>query len=1451
MKRALLFILIFLPMLANADAVEISGIYYNLDSEAKTAEVTSNPNIYMGDITIPESVEYEGITYGVTSIGAYAFAGCTKLASVTIPNTVATISVSAFRQCSSLISIVIPDGVTFIGGHTFHTCTSLTSVTIGSGVTSIGRLAFAYCKSLTSITIPNSVTTIDYSAFQSCTSLTSVTIGSGVTSIGTGVFRGCDAITSVTSLIENPFAIDGKDKDYPTFSLGTYDNASLYVPKGTVDKYNETEGWKDFANIKEIEEETLEIDNLFYTLNYPKKVAAVTSSRTKYAGEIVIPESVVYNDVTYKVTAIDQLAFDSCEELTSVTLPNTITTIGFSAFSGCSHLTSINIPEGTTDIGDGAFNGCQSLTSITIPNSVVKLGEAVFENCINLESVKMSENVTSIDAEAFAGCTNLASIEIPNGVKEIGNWAFRSCESLTSVTIPETVETIGEYAFNGCNGLTSIIIPDKVAYMGQEAFSECENLHALSIGKGLCTIPERAFTNCEKLESVVFSEGLTTIGIEAFWNCKSITTIELPNSLTTINRRAFQDCANIKTLSIPSGLTTIETDAFCWCPLESITVDKENPVFDSRGDCNAIIRTANDELFLGCKNTVIPDDVKHIGVGAFFNIEDLTSISIPQSVTTIEAQAFDGCKGLTSITIPDNVTYIGIRAFAECIGLTSVVIPNQVRNIDAYAFNGCPLTSITLGSGVKNIGRLAFYSPTEQLTDVYCYAKTVPTARNSFDMSLSQTTLHVPAVSLYAYQTIEPWKNFKEFVALPGSDMGGNCDYIPFVEKYKQWNVVISYDSPYYGGSLSTFSMEDEVERDGKSYTHASRYLHAECEVQETGLFREENRRVYKYDEKTGRDIMLYDFSLKEGDTFTYEFGVDQPVNCKVLKQGLLEDGPQIASSCTLTPDGTLDIKYRWLNTWTIGRENESGEYEEFATWVEGIGALENVFGLISNSIRKFSYDLAYVKRIDYEIGYRQNEYLPFSFNRILMHGCDLPTSESNEEYDDRLHHLTYELEGDRLHIYGDVYIQCGPNNYAYFYERPTDDPSVHMIEFQPWEVYPVADCMDHHATDFYVPGFDPDLNYIVIDNRGEEHAVINKMAYRPMIEEGKVWKTGSTTGIRDGIVKMVEYYYFEGDTIIEGKTCKQMMCQRYVSPDSPEYNFWAQKPSLSKVGAWYEEDKKVYYYDEGKQSMKMMYDFSLAANDTLQFLTDGSSPFIIGPKQTGGLEGFKGVYRDIMMCSDEGQNIHSTFWLEGVGGIDGPRTNAYNPILADPVPQFLMSCAVGDEVIYLNDEYEDEATPEGAKKGRFDFTHTIKTKPQAPARRGAEGPSLYGEYNERQLNINLDPLNEAYQVSITDESGKVVYEKAINAAGIVALNIDISNYAEGRYVVVVENSNESFTGEFEVQTTGIKVLDNLTISQSDDFYDLQGRKLSNSKWSNGQIRKGIYIKDGRKFVVK
>ena len=344
------------------------------------------------------------------------------------------------------------------------------------------------------------------------------------------------------------------------------------------------------------------------------------------------------------------------------------------------------------------------------------------------------------------------------------------------------------------------------------------------------------------------------------------------------------------------------------------------------------------------------------------------------------------------------------------------------------------------------------------------------------------------------------------------------------------------------------------------------------------------------------------------------------------------------------------------------------------------------------------------------------------------------------------------------------------------------------------------------------------------------------KIAYRPFIEDGKVWKVGDITS--GNPAQCVEYYYFEGDTIIDGKTCKQMMCHRYVNPD-----FISQDTSLRYVGAWYEENRKVYAYDTTNNQFKLMYDFSLEDNGS--FETNGLS-YVIGSKQTGGIKGFKGVHRDVRLWAD-GESIYSIPWLEGVGGTDRPTTNVY-PGYVDPA-WFLMSCTVGDEVIYFNDEYEDGATPEvtGSRKNRFDFSHTVKTKPKSRTTRGAE-PSLYGEYNDQQLGINLNPLYDAYLVSITDETGKTVYEKNINAGAIVGLNIDISAYPEGRYTVTVENNNESFTGQFDAQTVGLSDavrLNNNVEMINDNIFDLQGRQLQ------GKPQRGLYIQNGKKVMVK
>ena len=671
-------------------------------------------------------------------------------------------------------------------------------------------------------------------------------------------------------------------------------------------------------------------------------------------------------------------------------------------------------------------------------------------------------------------------------------------------------------------------------------------------------------------------------------------------------------------------------------------------------------------------------------------------------------------------------------------------------------------------------------------------------------------------------------------------------DYIPFVELGKQWHVVSNPTNPYVPCSFERYEMYEEVERDGKTYVHLGRTgFVVDTLYQEEGLFREENRRVYKYE--GGKEVMLYDFSLKEGDTFTYEYGVlGEPMNCKVLKQGWLEDGPQIQMLDSLTSEGAWTFKYRKLRTWTIGLDNGSGDYTEATTWIEGVGTLKNTF------IRPYTTGvmscLAYIYRIDRP---GDNDYLPFSLCNMYgpVYGCELPKGVP-DNLEDWHEQFSYELEGDRLHVWGNLVLNCGGYYYAYFTEERTDDPMVRKLHFRIEELGQLTTCMSHYTTDFYVSGLNPNINYIIVDNIGEEHSVINKTPqneYRPMIEDGKVWKVGTIPTDLDSPVQIVDYYYFDGDTIIDGKTCKMMMCQHFTSPDYPYYDYYSQPNSLRYVGAWYEENQKVYFYDEKTQSMVMKYDFSLGANETVSLLGD-YLPFIIGPKQTGGLDGFKGVYRDVMIWLNEDQIANNTIWLEGVGGIDGPTKNAYYiDTLADRVPEFLMACVVGDEVIFLNDKYEDEATPAGARKNRFDFTHTNKLKPKTRVRSEDE-PSLYGEYNDQQLDINLGPLDDAYQVCITDGSGKAVYEKVINAGNIVALNIDISDYAKDHYTVTVENSRESFSGEFETLTDGIsdavRLNDKGKIINDKRIYNLQGQRLS-------RLQKGLNIVNGKKIYVR
>ena len=1127
------------------------------------------------------------------------------------------------------------------------------------------------------------------------------------------------------------------------------------------------------------------------------------------SGDITIPEEAN----GYRVVRIESFAFNQAA-ITSVFVPNSVKTIGNSAFMGCAglksvrlseqltkiegytfysceSLTNIDIPEGVTSIGDFAFANCKQLKEITIPSCVEHFGEDVFWNTGFTSLPKLPESLTVIPKSMFYECTQLTSIEIPKNITKIGECAFGRCP-ISEIEIPANVTHVGVAAFANCKNITDLTIPDNVTEIGFNAFNGCSNLKTVKLSNNITSLNQGVFYGCSSLESVIIPNGVKSIGKFAFEGCSSLGSVNLPETLEEFGEQAFFGCSSLKQLFIPKNFVRFKKDenntywSFIYgcTSLTSVVVDEDNPVFDSRDNCNAIIETASNTLVAGCITTKIPEGITTIGSRAFGGFKDLTSITLPNSLNRIEQSAFNG-SGLREITIPENVTYIG-----------------------AYAFSSC-----------------------NSLKDFYCRAEKILEAESStfYNTYIGDITLHVPAASLSKYQAAGPWKNFKEIVALEDQD-----DYRPFVVKGKKWKVILSnFDGDYYRFFYEL--MNEKVEKAGKTYMKMCRYGDGYQVIHDEGLLREENRKVYFYDSDMQKEFLLFDYSLKAGDTYdTYSYDEQKMVSYKVLSVSNCTEGPEAIRYDYDEEKDSMITHRRYLRKWTVCRADDNSCQK---TWIESAGSFEgplaNLYDARSTSFR---YDLAYVD--DYNYYY----YLPFSFHNEFshVHGCNLPTGAEDYREDDNRHKLTYELEGDRLHIYGKAFTQCGPNNYAFFYEKKTDDPLVNKIEFVIQEVEPLADCMALHATNFYVPGFDPNMNYIVVDNRGEEHPVINKtpqMDYRPFIEEGKVWKVGGRDS--GNPVQLVEYYYFDGDTIINGKVCKQMMCQVYYGPNYPDLYLIDPLPDLNYVGAWYEEDKKVYCYNSTNQ-LRMVYDFSLEANDTL--LIDNNYHYVIGPKQTGGLEGFKGVYRDIMWLVGEGTS-YCTTWLEGVGGIDGPTTNVYYG--EEGRSPLLMSCTVGDEVIYFNDEYEDGATPSevmGARKNRFDFSHTIKTKPKAPRRSEEQG--LYGEYNDLKLGINLDPLDDAYQVRITDESGKVVYEKAVNAGNIVGLNIDISAYEKGRYTVTVENSDESFTGEFYAQATGIEAIIYNKVETRNVIYNLQGQRLSS-------LQKGLNIVNGQKIFAK
>ena len=643
-------------------------------------------------VTIPSSVD---------SIGRNAYSNCQNLSYINFPEGIIKIGNSAFYNCGSLGSIAIPSSVTTIEANAFSTCGKLSSAIISEGVTSIGESAFTNCVSLTSVTIPSSVLSIGKNAFNTCEKLVTANISEGVSSIGESAFTNCVSLTSVTI----PSSV---------LSIGK---------------------------------------NAFNTC--------------KLLSSAIISEG---------VKTIGESAFYECGSLSSIIIPSSVASIGNGAFSYCKKLSSLTISEGVGSIGNSAFSVCNSISSVTIPSSVKTIGDFAFNNCEILNSVIISEGVKSIGSNSFSWCPALISVEISSSVKSIGNSAFEVCKKLSSVTISEGVTSIGEYAFISCISLTSVFIPSSVISIGKKAFSNCVNLSSVIAGASIpidLSYSDEVFSGINKNNCKLYvpSDSKYLYVVASQWK-DFINIVEISGVFLSSNSIGMGHRASTALMNLVSNLSWTASSDQAWLiinpssgsgGINTITfTSTTNPTVDTRiakvtisakgisPQEITLSQLGNVEVTAGNLKNIIGEQFSNItnldltgtidardfktmrddmplladldlsGVEivaysgtdgtesnktestdypanaipyyAFTNLEDLEktpslkSIILPLSATSINRNAFHGCSKLTSITIPPSILSIEEYAFAYCDALGSITIPSSTISIGSGVF---------------------------------------------------------------------------------------------------------------------------------------------------------------------------------------------------------------------------------------------------------------------------------------------------------------------------------------------------------------------------------------------------------------------------------------------------------------------------------------------------------------------------------------------------------------------------------------------------------------------------------------------------------------------------------------------------------------------------------------------------------------------------------------------
>ncbi len=434
------------------------------------------------------------------------------------------------------------------------------------------------------------------------------------------------------------------------------------------------------------------------------------------------------------VKSIYDEAFYDNDNITSVTIPDSITSIGMDAFYNCNSLTGVYI----TDLAAWCEISFDFYYDESYRSNPLYYAKNLYINNELVTDLFIPDGVTSISGYAFHGCSSLTSVTIPDSVTSIGNYAFQSCNSLTSVTIPDSVTSIGDCAFRGCSSLTSVTIGNGVTNIGYDAFYGCNSALYTEYEYGRYVGDEdNPYALLYELTNKNFStykihEQTRIIGYGVFGGCERLATITIPNSVTSIGDCAFRGCSSLTSVTIPDSVTSIGDGAFEYCNILKYN-EYDNAYYLGNSDNPYIV-------LVGAKTTsitsvMIHSNTKFIFSDAFSYCTSLTSVTIPDSVTSIGDCAFYECYNLTGVTIGNGVTSIGGWAFTNCYDLISVTIPDSVTIIGRYAFSNCEsLTSVFYEGAADEWNEIAIDHYYNDFSDaaLYYYSETKPTEEGNF-----------------------------------------------------------------------------------------------------------------------------------------------------------------------------------------------------------------------------------------------------------------------------------------------------------------------------------------------------------------------------------------------------------------------------------------------------------------------------------------------------------------------------------------------------------------------------------------------------------------------------------------------------------------------------------------------------------------------------------------------